>query len=74
MLNGDFTDFIYLRATDVAPPRVPAASIYGFDDISPADLAHHMAQAQLEADALRRQRGIVGPVPPPAVPVPPAPF
>lgn len=70
--NSDYTDYVYLGATDVPPPRVPAASIYGFGDISPADLAYHMAQAQIEADILRAQRGLVGPAAPVAPPMPPA--
>ena len=75
--NPDFVDFAYLGASDVPPARIPAASIYGFSDMSPGDIAYQMAQGQLEANALRLQRGL-GPrapavVPPPAPVVPPAP-
>ena len=82
MLNSDFTGFEYLGHTGVIPAHIPAASVYGFDDLSPAVLAYHMGQARIEAQAIRNQRGIglaapaapaapVLPVAPPAPPPPP---
>lgn len=71
--NGDLVDFEFLGASYHPPARIPAASIYGFDDMSPGDIAYQMHQGQLEAHALRVQQGLGAPAPPvaPMAPVPP---
>ena len=79
--NEDFVDFEFLGSSTNVPARISAASVYGFGPLAAGDLAYHMNQARLEANALRLQRGLPplpppgGQVvqPPPLAPPPPAP-
>ena len=76
-LNPDYTDFQFWGPNGDIPARINQHSVYGFRALAPADLAYHMGQARVEAQALVQHMGapLAAPAapgaPPPPVPPPP---